>query len=55
MDVSDLENLIICDNCGCVFDMFKSADSYKENKAVLKITICPACKHDYEIPRIIIN
>ena len=46
MDFSDLEYLIKCQECGCVFD-YVIAMNFDSTP---KITICPACKHEYELP-----
>ena len=45
MEKEDLEFLTICSVCGCVFD-FTCSQKYQEPKTC----VCPACKHEYEIP-----
>ena len=50
MEYIDLNNLTVCQQCGCVFDIFESANNYSRNGDILKYTICPACKHEYEMP-----
>jgi predicted Zn-ribbon and HTH transcriptional regulator len=45
MDISDLESLVTCQECGNVFDKYMSIIDKPG------IAVCPACKHEYELPK----
>jgi hypothetical protein len=47
MNIKDLEYLTICQECGCVFEYVIAIEDYRKRP---QISICPACKHEYEIP-----
>jgi len=44
------EHLTICQHCGCVFDYQFALRDRKTNKEPY-ISVCPACKAEYEIPK----
>jgi uncharacterized protein YbbK (DUF523 family) len=44
------EYFTICSECGCVFD-YQFALRHRKTNDEPYITVCPACKYEYEIPR----
>jgi len=50
MEIMDLEYITVCQECGCVFD-FTLAIKFEVKRNGNQITVCPACKHEYELPK----
>lgn len=49
MDFSDLEYLTKCEQCGCVFDYVLAIRDKKDGETH-QTSVCPACKHEYQLP-----
>ena len=49
-----LDKLTVCEECGCVFD-YQYAMKYRESQNQPYISVCPACKHEYELPNKLIK
>ena len=46
----DTERITICSSCGCVFGA-KAARKFAPEGWESAVSVCPACKHEYEWPR----
>lgn len=44
INIEDIEGLISCDGCGCVYDIDKCG--YVKDSLGLNLYICPVCKHE---------
>jgi hypothetical protein len=50
MQQLNLEYIEACQECGCLFHI-RLATRNNGLKKDLKVAICPACKHEYELPK----